>query len=311
MASMAERIDRLRANVESVIVGKSEVIDLALVALFGRGHLLIEDVPGVGKTTLARALARSLRCSFQRIQCTPDLLPSDILGINLYNQRTGAFEFKPGPIFANIVLADEINRATPRTQSSLLEAMGEFQVTIDRESRALPEPFMVIATQNHVEYEGTFPLPESQLDRFALSIRVGYLSLDDERKVVLAQRLTHPIDELQPVLSREELLEIQEAVKHVRVDPAILDYILHIVAATRESTLVKLGASPRGSLVLYRSAQAVALIHHRDYVIPDDVKEVALPTLAHRIIVKPAARFSGKSGADVVQEALDRVPVPL
>jgi len=311
MMMFSDQIRRLQTNIQSVIVGKQEVIDLSIVALLSRGHLLIEDVPGVGKTTLARSIAKSLDCSFQRIQCTPDLLPSDILGVNIYNQQSRLFEFREGPVFANIVLTDEINRATPRTQSSLLEAMSEFQVTIDRTTYPLPDPFLVIATQNPVEYEGTFPLPESQLDRFALSINIGKVSIEEERQIVLSQRIRHPIEDIQPQLTAAELIDIQNHVKDVRMDNQILDYLLTIVNATRESDLLKLGASPRGSLILYRTAQALALIRGRDYCIPDDVKHLAIPVLAHRMPVKPHVRFSGISAAEIIQDILNRIAIPL
>ncbi|MBN2054645.1 MoxR family ATPase [bacterium] len=311
MESAWESIDRLQENIQKVIVGKQDVVELAVIALLSKGHLLIEDVPGVGKTTLARAIARSLECSFKRIQFTPDLLPSDVLGVSIYNQKTGEFRFNPGPIFANIVLADEINRASPRTQSGLLEAMSDFQVTVDRDTIDLPDPFLVIATQNPVEYEGTFPLPESQLDRFAMSIQMGSMTLEEEKRMVLDQRITHPLTSLAPVQNAEELLRLQEMVKSVLVSDELLEYLLKITAATRTSNKVILGASPRGSLVLYRCSQAAALVRHRDYVVPDDIKRIAVSVLAHRLILEPTARYSGETRDNVIRDILDTQRVPV
>lgn len=278
------KIAELQASIESVIRGKSETVKYALVTLFAGGHLLIEDVPGIGKTTLASALAKALDLSIQRIQFTSDLLPSDVIGLSIFNQRSGDFEWKQGPIFANIVLADEINRATPKTQSALLEAMAEEQVTVDGVSRRLPGPFMVVATQNPSEHHGTYPLPESQLDRFMLRLQMGYPSLDDERQILRDRAETDPIDSVRAVLSQAEVLEIQGRVASVRVDEALVDYLLQIVDATRKSELLELGVSPRGALALYRSAQALALVEGREYCIADDIKRLVLPCFAHRVI---------------------------
>jgi MoxR-like ATPase len=301
--------DRVVANVERVIVGKHDEVRLALVALLCRGHLLIEDVPGTGKTVLAKSIARSLGCSFRRIQFTPDLLPSDVTGLSIYNQRTQEFEFRPGPILSQVVLADEINRATPKTQSALLECMEERQATVDGVTHRMPDPFLVIATQNPIEYEGTFALPEAQLDRFLLRIRLGYPSHAQEIDVLDQQRLAHPIDELEEVCSVEELRELQRLVREVHVEPAVADYIVRLVGATRSHPDVYLGASPRGSLALYRGGQALAALLGRDYVIPDDVKALAEPALAHRVIVKTAASVHDIGSSQVVRELLERVPV--
>lgn len=281
----AEKIKNLQAAIEQVIKGKSETVKLALVAMVARGHLLIEDVPGIGKTTLSNALARALELSFQRIQFTSDLLPSDVIGLSMFNQQDSAFEWKAGPIFANIVLADEINRATPKTQSALLEAMAEGQVTVEGVSRLLPQPFMVIATQNPSEHHGTYPLPESQLDRFMLRLRVGYPSLADERAILRDRERRNPLDYVQAVMSEAEVLELQELAAEVRVDDILVDYLLEIVAQTRENEVIELGISPRGTLALFRSAQALALIEGRDFCIADDIKRLILPCFAHRVIV--------------------------
>ena len=288
--------ERIISNVEHVIVGKSRELRLAVTALLCGGHMLIEDVPGVGKTMLARAIAVSTGCSFRRIQFTPDLLPSDVTGVSIYNQKTGDFEFRPGPIIAQVVLADEVNRATPKTQSALLEAMEERQVTVDGITHKMPAPFMVLATQNPIEYEGTFPLPEAQLDRFMIRIYLGYPS--------------HPIEALQQVTDANEILQLQKAVKEIYVDPLIKQYIVQLANATREHEAVYLGASPRGSLALFRTAQAKALLEGRDFVTPDDVKELALFTLAHRVIVSPGAKVKGMTQADVIAQCLQRVAVP-
>ena len=302
--------ERILQNVERVIIGKAEAVRLALVALMCRGHVLIEDVPGVGKTILARSLATSTGCSFRRIQFTPDLLPTDVTGVSIYNQKTGDFEFHEGPIIAQVVLADEINRATPKTQSALLESMGEGQVTVDGVTHKLPQPFIVLATQNPIEYEGTFPLPEAELDRFLLRIELGYPSQTDEVLIMEAQQLAHPIDSLEQVTDPNEILSIQRAIKEIYVDPLIKQYIAAVSAATREHESVYLGASPRGSLALYRTSQAWALLDGRDFVRPDDVKELALATLGHRIIISPSARVKDIAPANIIEDCLARVPVP-
>jgi MoxR-like ATPase len=302
--------ERILANVEKVIIGKTSEVRLALVCLMCQGHLLIEDVPGVGKTTLARTLARSTGCSFKRIQFTPDILPSDVTGVSVYNQRSGDFEFRAGPLAAQIVLADEINRATPKTQSALLEAMEEHQITVDGVTRPLPEPFMVMATQNPIEYEGTFPLPEAQLDRFLMRVHLGYPSTTDEVLMMDAQQTRHPIDELEQITDPTEIVGIQAAVKDVYVDPLIKQYIVSLVDMTRQHEAVYLGASPRGSLALYRTSQARALLDGRDFVIPDDVKELAYTTLGHRVIVSPSARVKSITASDIILGCLERVPVP-
>jgi MoxR-like ATPase len=302
--------ERVLGNVEDVIIGKTHDARLALVTLLCGGHLLIEDVPGVGKTMLARALARSTGCRFARIQFTPDLLPSDITGVSVYRQGTGDFEFRAGPVMSEIVLADEVNRATPKTQSALLEAMEEHQVTVDGISHRLPSPFMVMATQNPIEYEGTFPLPEAQLDRFFMRIHMGYPSATDEVLVMDAQQVAHPIDELPEVTTREEVVGLQAAVRGIYIDPLIKQYIVSLVGATRTHESVYLGASPRGSLALMRATQAFALLDGRDFVQPDDVKVLAYPTLGHRVIVAPGARVRDIDSALVVDECIERVPVP-
>jgi len=309
-----EKIAELQAMIESVIRGKSDTVKFALVGLFARGHVLIEDVPGIGKTTLATALARALDLSIQRIQFTSDLLPSDVIGLSIYNRQTGEFEWKPGPIFSNIVLADEINRATPKTQSALLEAMGEEQVTVDGSSRHLPLPFMVIATQNPTEHHGTYPLPESQLDRFMLRLHMGYPEFADERRILRDRENIDPLENIRTVLGREEILDLQEAVMRVRVDDALLDYLLEIVDATRRSEALELGVSPRGALSLFRSAQALALIEGRDYCIADDIKRLVMPTFAHRVIVNSRASSLKNRTAEAenaLQEILRSVKVPI
>jgi len=310
MSSIQSFAERLIANVERVIVGKREAVELAVIGLLCQGHLLIEDVPGTGKTMLARSIARSLGCSFSRIQFTPDMLPSDVTGVSIYNQATRQFEFRPGPIMAQIVLADEINRATPKTQAALLEAMEERQVTVDGVTRPLPRPFMVLATQNPIEYEGTFPLPEAQLDRFLMRIRLGYPETEDEVRILERQQFRHPIEELEQVASVEELLEAQEAVRAVYVAPRLKRYIVDLTSRTRQYPDVYLGASPRGSLTLYRAGQARAAIHGRDFVLPDDVKALAIPALGHRVIVGPTARMRDVTAEQIVEEILRQVPVP-
>ncbi len=301
----------VRQSVGHVIVGKEEVIDLLLVALLCEGHVLFEDVPGIGKTTMAKALARSLGCSFQRIQFTPDLLPSDIIGITFYNQKLGEFEFRPGPLLAQIVLADEINRATPRTQSALLEAMEERQISVERETMPLPRPFIVIATQNPVELEGTFPLPEAQLDRFLMRLRLGYPSQSEERLILQRFREDRPLQEVQPVLSAEQLTDLQRIVRRVHVDPSVEAYIVDLVRATRGHNGVELGVSPRGTLALYRTAQANAAIHGRAYVIPDDVKLLARSVLSHRMLATSATRLHGRVMEQIIDDVLHSVPVPV
>lgn len=298
------------ANVERVIIGKHREVELALIALLCQGHVLIEDVPGVGKTMLARAFAKSLGCSFRRIQFTPDMLPSDVTGISVFNQRSREFEFRPGPIIAQIVLTDEINRATPKTQSALLEAMEERQVTVDGVTYPMPQPFLVLATQNPIEYEGTFPLPEAQLDRFMMRIRLGYPTPAEEVRMLESQQHVHPIEELQQVVSAEELLEAQHAIRDVYVDRLIREYIVSLVEATRRHTDVYLGASPRGSLALAKTAQARAAIAGRDFVQPDDVKDLADATLAHRIILSPSARLKNVDARVIVNEISNSIPVP-
>ncbi|MEX0682817.1 MAG: MoxR family ATPase [Dehalococcoidia bacterium] len=301
---------RLADNIESVIIGKRPQVELAVMTLMCGGHLLIEDVPGVGKTMLARSLARSSGCSFNRIQFTPDLLPSDVTGVSVYNQQSSDFEFRPGPVLAQIVLADEINRATPKAQSALLEAMEERQVTVDGVTRRLPDPFMVMATQNPIEYEGTFPLPEAQLDRFLIRLEIGYPSATDERLLMERQIHGHPVGELAQVCTPEEVLGLQAAVRDVYVDVLVQEYIVKIVEATREHQAVYLGSSPRGSLAIQRLTQARAVFEGRDYVLPDDAKALAYPALGHRIILNAQARVKGATAANVVDECLSRIPVP-
>jgi MoxR-like ATPase len=298
------------SNVSQVLMGKRGEIELALIALASQGHILIEDVPGVGKTMLAKTLAKSIGCSFRRIQFTPDLLPSDVTGVSIFNQKTEQFEFRPGPVVAQIVLADEINRATPKTQSALLESMEERHLTVDGVTYPLPIPFMVMATQNPIEYEGTFPLPEAQLDRFLMRIRLGYPSRDDEVAILDSQQLAHPIESIDQVVEAEDLASVHRAVREVRVDDAIRQYIVDIVAATRVHPDVYLGASPRGSLGLFRTAQAAALLRGRDFVIPDDVKPLVEPVLAHRVIMNPAARVRSVQSSTIVEEIVNTVTVP-
>jgi len=307
--NVQEPAERVVANVERVIVGKHLEVRMALVALVCEGHILIEDVPGVGKTMLAKAISRSVGCTFRRIQFTPDLLPSDVTGLSIFNQKTQEFEFRPGPIHAQVVLADEINRATPKTQSALLECMEERQATIDGVSYPMPSPFLVIATQNPIEYEGTFALPEAQLDRFMLRLRIGYPKPMEEIVILDEQKRIHPIDAVQQVLDVDELRQMQTAIKEVYVDQAVAEYIVRLVTATREHTDVYLGASPRGSLNLYRSAQAYAAMEGRDYVIPDDVKSLAVAILAHRLIVKSQASLREVDPDRIVREILASVPV--
>jgi MoxR-like ATPase len=301
---------RIINNIAMVIVGKNHVIEQALATLIAEGHILIEDVPGVGKTMLAKSIATSIGCSFKRIQFTPDLLPSDVTGISVYNQQKGEFEFREGPIMAQVVLADEINRATPKTQSALLEAMEEHQVTVDGVTHYLQSPFLVMATQNPVEYEGTFPLPEAQLDRFLMRISLGYPEFMEEMAIIEQQEQAHPIENLQPVATPEEVIALQQAAKSVYVDQLVRQYIVSLTEATRPHREVSLGASPRASLGLFRSARALALVRDRDYVIPDDIKQLVPSVIAHRLVLSPSARMRGMQSTDVVTDLLSNVPVP-
>jgi MoxR-like ATPase len=303
--------ERAADNIERVIVGKRDVVELLLVALLCEGHVLLEDVPGTGKTMLAKSVARTLDCSFGRIQFTPDLLPSDVTGVSFFNQRAQEFEFRPGPIFAQVVLADEINRATPRTQSALLECMEERQVSLEGETRTLPRPFLVLATQNPIELEGTFPLPEAQLDRFLVRLAIGYPSEPDEKDIVRRFRGGNPLDELPAVIEQAELLAMQRLVRDVHVSEAVEDYVVQLVRASRLHASVELGASPRATLALYRSAQALAGIRGRGYVLPDDVKRLAPAVLTHRMIVSAQSRLRGRGAADIVTDMLATVPVPV
>ena len=305
-----EFIDRVLENMKSVMVAKPEVLELALVAMLCERHILIEDVPGIGKTTLAKTLAHSLGCSFRRIQCTPDLLPSDITGIHFFNQKSCEFEFRPGPVIANIVLVDEINRATPRTQSSLLECMEERQVTVDGVTMPLPQPFMVIATQNPVELQGTFPLPEAQLDRFLLKLVIGYPNLEDEDVMLLRFERSNPLEQLSAVTSASELMDIRRQVQEIYVESSVRRYILEVVGKTRTNPSIALGGSPRASLSLYRASQALALIQGRDFVLPDDVKRLAVPVLGHRLILSTEAYLHKTSKEELIADILSTLPVP-
>ena len=314
LATATERIRTLQASIETVIKGKREVVERALVTLLARGHLLIEDVPGVGKTTLAYALARSFDCTFHRIQFTSDLLPSDLTGVSIFNQAAGRFEFRRGPLFANVVLADEINRTTPKTQSALLEAMSEGNVSIEDQTYPLPQPFVVIATQNPIEHHGTYPLPESQLDRFLMRIRMGYPGAEDEKEILRSGISYQSAENLTPVVSIEEVLAAQKAVESIRVDESLLSYLMAMVAATREHELLDLGISPRGAMALYRSAQAFACLQGRDYCIPDDLRALAVPVLAHRVVV--SSRFTSplqvsEEAELIIRELVDSIEVPL
>ncbi len=302
--------DHLIGNVEKVIVGKTESIRLIVIGLLCQGHVLIEDVPGTGKTMLAKSLARSVGCTFNRIQFTPDMLPSDVTGVSIFNQKSREFQYRPGPIMAQVVLTDEINRATPKTQAALLEAMEERQVTVDGVTRPTPDPFLVIATQNPIEYEGTFPLPEAQLDRFMLRVNLGYPSPQDEIRIMERQQLAHPIDSLQQVVSVDDLGRVQKAAREVKVSAEIKRYIVDLVNETRRHAEVYLGASPRGSLTLFRTGQARAAIQGREYVVPDDIKAMAVPALAHRLILGPAARIREVEARQIIQEILTAVPAP-
>lgn len=311
LATVAAQIRQVVEQVETVIVGKRDTVELAVVSLLCNGHLLIEDIPGVGKTTLAKTLALSLGCAFKRIQFTPDLLPADITGTSIYNQKNYEFEFRPGPVFANVVLADEINRATPKTQAALLECMEEVQVTSDGITHTLPRPFFVIATQNNIEHAGTYQLPEAQLDRFLMRVSVGYPAQEDEIRILGAQMRGHPIDSVRPVLSTEELLAVQEAVRTVFVHPSVQAYIVEIVTSTRGHNQIEVGASPRGSLALLHAAQAHAATQGRDFVLPDDVKQLAPYVLAHRTVLSAETRARGISDTTVIGDILNRIPVPV
>ena len=302
---------KIRENVGKVIVGKGEIVDLALVALLCEGHILFEDIPGIGKTTMAKALARSLGCSFRRIQFTPDLLPSDVTGLSVYNQKAQEFEYRPGPLMAQIVLADEINRATPRTQSALLEAMQERQITVDGATKPLPRPFLVLATQNPIELEGTFPLPEAQVDRFFMKLALGYPSEEEEGAILLRFERDEPLETLQPVVGTDTVMVMQRAVRAVRVEASVRDYIIAIVRATRVHASVELGASPRGSLYLYRASQALAALRGREFVLPDDVKHLTPFVLTHRLILSAQTRLRGRDVNQIIQQVIESVPVPV
>jgi MoxR-like ATPase len=310
LISIPEFSSTVLDNLEKVIVGKRDKLEFALIALLCEGHLLIEDIPGVGKTMLARSLAASLGVDFNRIQFTPDMLPGDITGVSIFNQKTQTFEFRPGPIISNIILADEINRASPKTQSALLEAMEEKQVTVDRSTHPLSRPFMVLATQNPIEYEGTYPLPEAQMDRFFMKIDLGYPLLLDEMTILSNQQFQHPIISLEPVTSPKQIIAACDAVKKVHVSKSVEKYIVLLVRATRHHESVYLGASPRGSIGLYKAGQALAAIQGRDYVLPDDIKKIAIPVLSHRIVIKSAARVHNLTSVDIIKETLNSVEVP-
>ncbi|RMF94168.1 MAG: MoxR family ATPase [Candidatus Schekmanbacteria bacterium] len=307
----SEKINNLISNLEKAIIGKRECLKLVVAGLIARGHILIEDVPGVGKTTLARALAKSLDCKFRRIQFTPDMLPSDIIGISVFQQENGDFSFRKGPIFSNIVLADEINRATPRTQSSLLEAMNDYQVSVDGITYQLPNPFVVMATQNPVEFEGTFPLPESQLDRFLLRVSIGYPTIDDEAKVMTGYSFKNIVDELTPVLKPEDVISLQNDAENILISESLVQYILNISDMTRKSELIELGVSPRGNLAFYKAVKAYALVEGRNYCIPDDIKKLTVPVLAHRIIPKGSGLYGDtENSSKILKDILSSIPVP-
>lgn len=311
MASINEISARIKENVQTVIIGKTAAIELLWVALLCEGHVLLEDVPGVGKTMLARAMAVSMGGVFKRLQCTPDLLPNDVTGISVFNQANASFEFRPGPVFVNVLLADEINRATPRTQSALLEAMQEQQVTLDGITHQLPRPFIVLATQNPIEYEGTFPLPEAQLDRFMLKISMGYPSEAEENQILIKLRRKHPINDILPVITPEEIINLQPTIWDVNVDETVQNYIIKLVAATRQHGDVHVGGSPRASLALYKASQALAAIRGRDHVLPDDVKYLFEPVLLHRLIIKPESELRGKTAKAILQEILNQTAIPM
>ena len=308
---ISESMQRARENIQQVIVGKDEQINLALVAVLCEGHILMEDVPGIGKTTLAKSIAASLGCTFRRIQFTPDLLPSDVTGINYFNQKNQEWEFRAGPVFSQILLADEINRATPRTQSALLEAMQERQVTVDGDTKHLPRPFLVLATQNPIELEGTFPLPEAQIDRFLIKLPIGYPTQDEENSILLRFERSDPLEKLTPVVTTDELLAMQKQVCEIRVEASVRNYAVAVARATREHPEVSLGASPRGTMALYHAGQAWAAIHGRAFVVPDDIKKLAPYVLTHRILIQPQVRLRGRKPEDIVAEIVDTVPVPV
>jgi MoxR-like ATPase len=310
--TMIEEVSRrLRENIQKVIVGKDAVIDLTLAAVLCEGHILLEDVPGIGKTTLARCLAISLGCSFRRIQFTPDLLPTDVTGLNWFNQKDSTFEYRPGPIMGQVILADEINRATPRTQSALLEAMQEYQVTVDGVTRPLPRPFLVLATQNPIELEGTFPLPEAQIDRFLLRIAIGYPDQDEENAILERFRLSDPLPELEAVVTPDEIISLQEQRRRIRVEDSVREYIVEVARATREHQDIELGASPRATMALYQASQAWAAIRGRDYVLPDDIKAIAPHVLTHRMMISPQAQLRGRQPDKLVAKIVESVPVPV
>lgn len=311
MSQVQDVSKRIIQNVEKVIVGKRQSLVYSLVCWFCEGHFLLEDVPGVAKTILARSLAKSVGCKFKRIQCTPDLLPSDVTGASIFNQKTSEFEFRPGPLFANLVLTDEVNRTTPRTQASLLEAMAESRITVDGVTHDLAKPFLVIATQNPVDHEGTFPLPEAQLDRFLMKFSIGYPTLDDELTILDRLQLSHPIDDLEPVVSAEEIVKCQQLVREVHVDPKLRKYILQIVHLTRHHEHLSLGGSPRASIALFRTSQALAAIRGRNFVLPDDVKMIAAPVLNHRMILKPESRLRKITSDQVVSQLISEIAVPV